>query len=369
MLATHGLARTTQEFNPCIGDRATLGSDPSTMQDCTGGHISQGGLSEIQCVLPTLSEEVDRSPWESQSDKPIDNLDLRPYLDYIETSLHQLQPRSFDMLLTARDYIIDYLERQGGWDNLRIIEQMEACSSDFLVIRKEGKLKLFPVLCRSRICPICAFYKALKLKRRLHDTIKRMRKPKLLTLTLKESNDPLDVQARRITKSFARLRRRKAFVEACKQGFWVLEYTYRPANDTWHVHIHAVIDSHFIPQDMISRMWHEITGDSFIVDIRIASPGHAGYLAKYIAKNNTYFPTDAQMSGYIKATKGLRMLGSWGKLKIEEDELLDLDDVEVIGRLSHILTGVAIGNSEDMEVLLELMATFSIDWPELEDTG
>ena len=45
--------------------------------------------------------------------------------------------------------------------------------------------------------------------------------------------------------------------------------TYNEKTGEWHPHVHmfALLDT-WIDQEHLSETWHEITGDSFIVDIR-----------------------------------------------------------------------------------------------------
>ena len=47
------------------------------------------------------------------------------------------------------------------------------------------------------------------------------------------------------------------------------ENTYNELTKEWHPHIHmfALLDD-WMDQEQMSKTWHEITGDSFIVDIR-----------------------------------------------------------------------------------------------------
>ena len=47
------------------------------------------------------------------------------------------------------------------------------------------------------------------------------------------------------------------------------ENTYNEKTGEWHPHVHmfALLDT-WIDQEQLSETWHEITGDSFVVDIR-----------------------------------------------------------------------------------------------------
>lgn len=364
------LADTKQEqslnlFQSSAEDMATLGSDQSAAEGRTTERASRrpGKRSPWSANLsysssPTSLDAV-------QSVKPDNYSSLLPLLDQIETSLQTNTTRSFPTLSRVRDSIVEEcitLFAPEEWDRL---ERIAKCSSDMVVIRDGTNYRVSPALCRDRLCPICNYYRSVKLKRKLRDTIKRMRKPKLLTLTLKQSTDQLEVQARRLTKCFARLRRRQAFMSACRSGFWVLEYTFRPDSRTWHVHIHAVIDAHYIAHEAISSMWLSITGDSFVVDIRKANPNHAGYLAKYVAKNGMFLPPREQLLEYLRSVKSVRMFGSWGGLRITEDSVLDLGDCRKIGLLSEIIQNARDGWKDALWIVLQLSRNLPA-WPENE---
>ena len=113
---------------------------------------------------------------------------------------------------------------------------------------------------------------------------------KLLTLTLKnvEATMPdLSAGLRKITKSWTRLRHRK-FMATIRGGLKRVELTYNAKADTFHLHLHVLIRAPYLPQQRISRAWREITGDSYIVDIRkvTGGPGGAGReLVKYAGRS------------------------------------------------------------------------------------
>lgn len=347
---------TSSEQDSALPGGNTSGSDGRHRKTAPGRMCSSGSAR--------LGSVVDSSallPGPSQCDKTQELLELQPLLEQIETSLHRFHPRSFDSLAAARNLIIDHLWLTPAESDKVVAEKLEACSTEHNVYRADGKLRVYPVLCRQRVCPICGFYRAMKLRRRFSDTIKRMSRPKFMTFTLKRSLDPIDVQARRLTSAFAKLRRRSFFKDACRQGFWVLEYTYDSTFHTWHVHLHCVVDAFFILQTSLSKHWLDITGDSFIVDIRQCSPSRASYLAKYVAKNGAIMPAPDKMASYLNTIKSIRTYGSFGKLKIREDDLLEFDDFEYIGTLRGILFGARNLDPESVVILRELHQTYFSD--------
>jgi len=351
------------DLNLCEQDRATLRSDLSGSQGSRRGDARRGCASGNSLRYPDGYSFPEAALDEQESDKPSLSSLVSTLLDGIETSRHFERKPFFTSLREISDFIQIHLEERGSSCYLKTIEALDRCCKDQVVMRRNSKMLTFPSLCRQRICPFCSFFKAVKLKRKLAATIARLHQPKLLTLTLKQSDAPIDFQARRIRKCFDKLRHRKFFSDACRSGFYVLEYTFNPQARTWHVHLHCVLDAKFILQKTVVEAWRKITGDSFIVDIRRCLPEHAGYLAKYVAKNGTFLPPDDQLMEYLSAVKSIRMFGSWGSLKLEEETILDMDDCEVVGLWSDIRARAECGDPEAVSIVIELAVQLGIPIP------
>ena len=63
----------------------------------------------------------------------------------------------------------------------------------------------------------------------------------------------------------------RGFNQFCKidGAFYTTEYTYNDKTKEWHPHIHIfALISDWIDQEELSETWHEITNDSYIVDVR-----------------------------------------------------------------------------------------------------
>jgi len=128
-------------------------------------------------------------------------------------------------------------------------------------------------------------------------------------------------------------------------------------------HIHMVIDSpDFIPWQEISNIWHTITGDSYIIDIREVKKDRqrlAGYLAKYLSKACKWsgfiapedFDTQSHFEGWkpkpipirvnLEELKGFHLKGSSG-LEPEEPRYLTCDECGFQGKTNKI-TGEEYG--------------------------
>jgi hypothetical protein len=188
-----------------------------------------------------------------------------------------------------------------------------------------------------------------------------MRYPKLLTFTLKASDDPISVQCRRLTASFAKLRRRAVFKAACSGGCWVVEYKQRPETTQWHVHLHCLIDARWIDQKWLSATWQQITGDSFIVDIRAADARAANYLTKYLTKNSVVDLEGQALRAHIADLSGIRLYGTWGAVKLpKDDKLLDVESV-FVGDLGAVAYRASNGDSMACLILSALSEIYGFD--------
>jgi hypothetical protein len=183
----------------------------------------------------------------------------------------------------------------------------------------------------------------------------RKLKPVLITLTVKNGED-LQERFDHLTGSFRTLLSRyrdfkkkgRGFNQFCKidGGFYTTEYTFNKTTNQWHPHIHifALIND-WIDQEELAETWHEITLDSYIVDVRrVKRSKDKGYseavaeVCKYALKfsdlslENTW---DAFLT-----LKGKRLTGSFGSMHgvkipekaVDEMPLEDLPYMEMLYR-------------------------------------
>jgi hypothetical protein len=161
-----------------------------------------------------------------------------------------------------------------------------------------GRIHRVTLGCHSRwddVCPVCASKWRKMMRNRYHKGVLAMVTPKFITLTLKRNDivgddgsyglHSLDDLWRLRNQFFHILRKRtnSHTGKLYKIRSWVA--CIEPPN-----HIHMIVDCEFIPQHEMSEIWHTITGDSIIVDIR---PVHSksqcsGYVTKYITKTKDW---------------------------------------------------------------------------------
>ena len=191
-----------------------------------------------------------------------------------------------------------------------------------------GRTRTYHIPCNKRFaceCPACSKRWARKNRRKFEALLLRMVSPKLLTLTLKKDRRTghcptlLDIH-RMANALFHRLRYRGYRIDS---WFAVVEFPN---------HLHVVLDSDFIHQDKISRLWSDVTDGSFVVDIRQINTARSGvrptvkYVTKYLTKACGLTPApepsqlmiDVDDSVPIKRNfsldelKGFHIVKSWG---------------------------------------------------------
>ena len=171
---------------------------------------------------------------------------------------------------------------------LKAATKLKGCGQ-FLLFRNyytidQIKLEKFHVCGQHLLCPMCAGIRAARSMNRYIQRIEeimrqnRKLKPVLITLTVKNGED-LQERFEHLTGSFKTLLQRyrdfkkkgRGFNQFCKidGGFYTTEYTYNETTKQWHPHIHIfALLTDWIDQEELAETWHDITLDSYIVDIR-----------------------------------------------------------------------------------------------------
>ena len=201
-----------------------------------------------------------------------------------------------------------------GW-----ADSLERCGEEAyrLVCERCGFTVTIRHHCKLKACPSCASLRAFHIQKRYLKAINQFKEPKLWTLTIR-STKQLRHGVRKIREAFTKLRRRKPFNRLLKGGIYAIEAN--PHEDgTWNVHIHILCEAKYIPQHYLSRVWQEITGDSYVVDVRRAYSPKKGlkYLLEYLAKGpaNTKNPWPVEaIVRYLEVLEGVRLIQVFGVL-------------------------------------------------------
>lgn len=258
-----------------------------------------------------------------------------PDLTYHSTVPAKLAPEH-------RALLNDLSFRHSGWlaDRRRIfdalyaldpvssrVERFRYCGSNAWVLRNAedpGQYAVTSNHCHDRFCRPCAAWKARVVAHNLATHL-GTRPYRFLTLTICNTNLTLTQALKKLYVSFARLRRSRLWLKCVRGGCAVCEIKPSAGGTRWHPHLHCIIEGTYLPQPVIRKIWHQITGDSYIVDIRLGSSSDsaADYVAKYITKP---FDSDTirrpnRLLEAIQALTRLRVVttfGSWRGLRLTE---------------------------------------------------
>ena len=267
--------------------------------------------------------------------------------------------------------VVDYknlADSDLNYKKMRAAHKLSGCAQ-FLLFRNyytidQIKLQQLRVCNQHLLCPMCASIRSVRSMNRYLVRINELMaqnprlKPVLLTLTVKNGDD-LQERYDHLTKSFRTLLQRyrdykkkgRGLNQFCKidGGFYTTEYTYNEKTKQWHPHIHIfALLSDWIDQEELAETWHEITGDSYILDVRrvkkTKSEGYSKAVAEVCKYALKFSDLSLENTWHAHLTlKGKRLTGSFGSmhgLKIPEDESLDvnpLEDLPYLEMLYHFI--------------------------------
>jgi Replication protein len=231
------------------------------------------------------------------------------------------------------------LERAGT--SQQVLFNFENCGADCTVYYHdvEQRYRLGAMYCKNRFCEPCMRAKqntiAMNLRKKFDE-----HKPstiRFFTFTLKKSDKPLKEQMDRLYDSFKQLRKLPVWKNTQKGGCMHFEVKWAKAKtahidapEQWHPHLHCAVEGNYVDAQEIQHAWHQITGDSYVVDIRAIdkTKDAAWYIAKYVGKgvNDQVWQNDTAADEFVLAMKGRRTcatFGSWRGFKLLEKEPID----------------------------------------------
>lgn len=209
------------------------------------------------------------------------------------------------------------------------------------------------------LCPLCAIRRGAKLVQAYMQKLAVIKEEKphlkayLVTLTVKDGED-LEERFNHLYRSVQKLHKTRSgkgqHSEACKADGAVWSYEFKRGKNSgdWHPHVHAVWLCEEKPDAVqLSKEWHKITGDSFVVDV---TPFHdqndviTGFLEvfKYAVKFSD-LPLADNWDGF-QILSGKRLVASFGSFRGVDvpDDLTDevLDDLPYVEMLYKFVYGV-----------------------------
>lgn len=266
--------------------------------------------------------------------------------------------------------------RHTGWQSTRVaiaqaflnlfypqarLDRFATCGDHAYVLRRIDQPTVVRVAgsaCRDRWCLPCARDRARTIAANLVEYTAGQTL-RFLTVTLKHSDDALASQLDRLSQSFSKLRRHKDWISRVNGGVVMIEPRYNELTCEWHPHLHCIVEGSYFPQRVLRRLWHKITGDSYIVDIRLVRGGAEvhRYVSKYVSKpwSGPVARNDAALIELIGALGGRRLCTTYGNWRgFCLTEAPPGDAWENLGSLDEWLRKAKAGDAEAIEVLSHL---------------
>lgn len=202
------------------------------------------------------------------------------------------------------------------------------CCSPIIQQLQGGGLRLVPIRCRDRLCPLCAHRRARDAAAKYGRAVGMMGAARHLVLTAPAVDAPLAEQLRDLRAAVKRLRQADGWRQAVIGGVYTVEITRNKSSGLWHPHVHLVVDGHFYPQRQACSEWRaalagrgawkSMAPDAPVI-VHISAVHNRHQLAKYIAK---YIAKPAGIGGWPEAavcelataTHGVRMMHTFGSL-------------------------------------------------------
>jgi hypothetical protein len=268
-------------------------------------------------------------------------------LDGVSEGIEAL-PGRLERYGKAKKGAIDVAEYIGTLPEHQAIGRRVLSCGDYLVFRHYftvDQVKLHGAqLCMAHLlCPLCAIRRGSKALKAYLDRWEVIRadktalKPFLVTLTVKDGDD-LNERFKHLHKGQRELWKRKqrgrgSALDGVAGAVWSYEIKRGKGSGLWHPHLHMIALAETMPdQQQLAAEWHNITGDSFIVDVRPISQENPaeGFMEvfKYAVKFSDQPPQDT-LQAWL-ALKGKRLLASSGCFRGVPDPEDLMDDATAL---------------------------------------
>lgn len=205
-------------------------------------------------------------------------------------------------------------------DSKRVL-RYRSCGDAAWVFRSNAdpsKLKVCSDACRDRWCRACQRDRSRIIAANLRDRLKDA-SIKLVTLTLQHRFQSLRPQVDRLLESFRTLRKKPLWQDSIQGGVAFVEVTYNPETNRWHPHLHILCVGSWLSQRTLAATWDQITGGSFIVDVRqVTDVGEvAAYVVKYATKpmNTVLYRHPAKLVEAMRALQGRHLCLTFGTFR------------------------------------------------------
>lgn len=344
--------------------------DQTTVSDCRSvtptspeqHRINQAALAEFnRAALDPYYESSDPSVSPTSLDFPESK--WRPRRVTLEFAISHLPTGSETFRHSGwsdhRSRVLDAFMRCGK-SNGRI-ERFCTCGDQAYLIRRIDDPTCVRVAgsgCHDRWCLPCARDRSRAISANLLHATKGKRL-RFITLTLHHRDTSLSGELDRLMHSFANLRRTRLWRKTVDGGVAVVEVQRSKTHPRWHPHLHIICEGTYLPQPRLKALWHSITGDSYIVDIRRVDNDAmlANYVTKYVTKpwSGDVIRSDHLLDEVITAMDGRRLVTTFGSWRGIPLTIIPLSDAwENLGSLDDWLYKAKQGDAEARQLLSRL---------------
>ena len=186
-----------------------------------------------------------------------------------------------------------------------------------------GNVKHIPIYCHNRFCPVCSAGRKFKVQGKLEALLAKFpptarRRLKMLTLTQPKQID-LKEGLKKLLSSFKRLRNRKKWKEWNCDGGYVVEI--KGTENNWHIHLHAIITSYYIPEPELWAEWEACGGGKHAHLMAIPNATAIAYVTKYITKGEFDPDYVAQINSALRDQRLFSTFGKWHNAKTPKVKL------------------------------------------------
>jgi hypothetical protein len=212
-----------------------------------------------------------------------------------------------------------YAKIDGGFHG-KYTTRLKTCRKYAFFFRNNetGHLRIQSSRCKLRWCPICRDVSRQIVTTAVDGWLCRQKYPKMLTFTLKHSDDELFMQVQHLYDCFRKIRQRAYFKQNINGGVWFFQLKLNLQTNQWHPHIHCLVNGNFLKHSRLSELWHKITGDSFVIDVRPVRDleNASTEVARYATSPADITRMTLQQAiDVYDATQGRRICGTWGDAK------------------------------------------------------
>lgn len=170
-----------------------------------------------------------------------------------------------------------------------------------------------PIYCGSRFCPVCQHSRLKRVRSRIAFILHRACTApgfqlKMITLTIRNKSSVANgVQT--LSKSFRRLRAKRAWKSRIPGGLYVVEVTGLPGH--YHVHLHILVDCRFFPVRLLSKCWADVAPGKVVYITRLSVHAATGYVTKYLSKPSVPEGAVDDVERGLKSLRLFQPFGTW----------------------------------------------------------